>query len=114
RFIQMFGSVVLQIEKHAFDEIFDHNKEKAGAKMDTDIQTAGLQTIVTEYKAMVKEKTKADFPQDPHQQLRMAISAVFGSWNNPRAIHYRRMNKISEALGTAVNVQAMVFGNMGE
>ena len=110
----MFGSVVLQIEKHAFDEIFEHNKEKAGAKMDTDIPTSGLQQIVKEYKAMVKEKTKADFPDDPHQQLQMAINAVFGSWNNARAVHYRRMNKISEALGTAVNVQAMVFGNMGE
>ena len=114
RFIQMFGNVVLSIEKHAFDEIFDSNKERAGAKMDTDITTSGLQNIVREYKAMVKAKTGADFPQDPHQQLKMAINAVFGSWNNPRAIHYRRMNKISESLGTAVNVQTMVFGNMGE
>ncbi len=114
RFIQMFGNVVLQIEKHAFDEIFDHNKEKAGAKLDTDISTAGLQQIVREYKEMVKAKTGTDFPQDPQQQLQMAINAVFGSWNNARAVHYRRMNKISEALGTAVNVQAMVFGNMGE
>src|SRR5262245_8822204 len=113
RFIQMFGNVVLSIEKHAFDEIFDQNKEKANAKQDTDIPTAALQQIVREYKAMVREKTGSDFPDDPKQQLQMAINAVFGSWNNPRAIHYRRMNKISEALGTAVNVQAMVFGNLG-
>jgi pyruvate, orthophosphate dikinase len=114
RFVQMFGNVVLQIDKHAFDEIFDHHKEEAGAKMDTEIPASGLQTIVREYKAMVKEKTGADFPQDPAQQLQMAINAVFGSWNNPRAIHYRRMNKISESLGTAVNVQTMVFGNLGD
>src|SRR5262245_22249479 len=114
RFIQMFGNVVLSIEKHAFDEIFDHNKERAGAKMDTEISTAVLQQIVREYKAMVKERTGKDFPEDPKQQLQMAINAVFGSWNNPRAIHYRRMDKTSEALGTAVNVQTMVFGNMGD
>jgi len=114
RFIQMFGNVVLQIEKHAFDEIFDHNKELAGAKLDTDLKASALRQIVSEYKSMVKEKTGSDFPQDPKQQLQMAINAVFGSWNNPRAIHYRRMNKISEALGTAVNVQTMVFGNMGD
>src|SRR5262249_40968854 len=114
RFIQMFGNVVLSIEKHAFDEIFDHNKEKAGAKLDTDLKTSSLQDIVREYTAMVKAKTGKDFPQDPHEQLQMAINAVFGSWNNPRAIHYRRMNKISESLGTAVNVQTMVFANMGE
>ncbi len=114
RFIQMFGNVVLEIKKDAFDEIFDHIKHKAGAKLDTDIPTSGLQQTVAEYKTMVREKTGADFPQDTRRQLQMAINAVFGSWNNPRAIHYRRMNKISEALGTAVNVQAMVFGNMGE
>src|SRR2546422_1856686 len=114
RFIQMYGNVVLQIEKQAFDEIFDNVKEKAHAKLDTDIPVASLQEIVKRYKALVKEKTKADFPDDPRQQLQGAVYAVFGSWNNPRAIHYRRMNKISESLGTAVNVQAMVFGNMGD
>ena len=114
RFIQMYGNVVLLIEKHAFDTIFDHNKEKAGAKLDTEIPTSGLQQIVKEYKAMVKEKTGADFPDEPRRQLAGAINAVFGSWNNPRAIYYRKSNKISETLGTAVNVQAMVFGNMGE
>ena len=114
RFIQMYGNVVLQIEKQAFDEIFDNVKEKAHAKLDTDIPVASLQEIVKRYKALVKEKTKAEFPDDPRQQLQGAIYAVFGSWNNPRANHYRRMNKISESLGTAVNVQAMVFGNMGD
>src|SRR6266705_1502492 len=114
RFIQMYGNVVLQINKRDFDEIFDHIKQKANAKLDTEIPVAALQEIVLAYKALVKEKTKADFPNEPWQQLQGAINAVFGSWNNPRAIHYRRMNKISEALGTAVNVQAMVFGTTGE
>src|SRR5213593_4604812 len=113
RFIQMYGNVVLQINKRDFDEIFDRIKQKASAKLDTEIPVAALQEIVLEYKALVKEKTKADFPNDPRQQLLGAVNAVFGSWNNPRAIHYRRMNKISESLGTAVNVQTMVFGNMG-
>src|SRR5262245_42268042 len=113
RFIQMYGNVVLQIEKREFDEIFDHIKEKANAKLDTEIPVASLQELVKQYKALVKEKTKSEFPDDPRRQLQGAIFAVFGSWNNPRAIHYRRMNKISESLGTAVNVQAMVFGNMG-
>jgi pyruvate,orthophosphate dikinase len=113
RFVQMYGNVVLQIDKREFDEIFDHIKEKANAKLDTDIPVSSLQELAKQYKALVKAKTKADFPEDPRQQLRGAINAVFGSWKNPRAIHYRRMNKISEDLGTAVNVQAMVFGNMG-
>src|SRR5215471_9335468 len=113
RFIQMYGNVVLQIEKHEFDDIFDHIKEKANAKLDTEIPVSALQDVVKRYKALVKEKAKTDFPEDPRRQLQGAINAVFGSWKNPRAIHYRRMNKISEDLGTAVNVQAMVFGNMG-
>jgi pyruvate, orthophosphate dikinase len=113
RFIQMYGNVVLQIDKRDFDEIFDHIKEKANAKLDTEIPVQSLQDLVKEYKALVQKKTKTDFPQDPRQQLQGAINAVFGSWKNPRAIHYRRMNKISEDLGTAVNVQTMVFGNMG-
>jgi pyruvate,orthophosphate dikinase len=113
RFIQMYGNVVLQIDKREFDEIFDHIKEKANAKLDTDISAQSLQELVKEYKALVQKKTKSEFPQDPRQQLLGAVNAVFGSWKNPRAIHYRRMNKISEDLGTAVNVQAMVFGNLG-
>src|SRR5436309_7323343 len=113
RFIQMYGNVVLQIDKKAFNKIFDHIKEKANAKLDTEIPVASLREMVRQYKALVKEKTKADFPDDPRRQLQGAINAVFGSWNNPRATHYRRMNKISESLGTAVNVQTMVFGNLG-
>ena len=113
RFIQMYGNVVLQIEKREFDEIFDHIKEKAGAKLDTEIPVPSLQELVKQYKALVREKTKTDFAEDPRQQLQGAINAVFGSWRNPRATHYRRMNKIPEELGTAVNVQTMVFGNMG-
>src|SRR5205809_753155 len=109
----MYGNVVLQIEKREFDEIFDHIKEKAGAKLDTEIPVLSLQELVKQYKGLVKERTKTDFPEDPRQQFQGAINAVFGSWRNPRAIHYRRMNKVSEELGTAVNVQAMVFGNMG-
>ena len=114
RFIQMYGNVVLQIEKREFDGVFDHIKEKANARLDTDIPVSALKELVKQYRTLVKEKTGADFPDAPRQQLQGAINAVFGSWNNPRAIHYRRMNKISETLGTAVNVQAMVFGNMGE
>src|SRR5881397_1790346 len=113
RFIQMYGNVVLQIDKREFDEIFDHIKEKAGAKLDTEIPVPSLQELVKQYKALVKGKTKTDFPEDPTQQLQGAINAVFGSWRNPRATYYRAQHKISESLGTAVNVQAMVFGNMG-
>jgi pyruvate,orthophosphate dikinase len=114
RFIQMYGNVVLGIKKDEFDKIFDHIKTQAKAKLDTDIPVASLKKVVEQYKALVKQKTKAGFPQDPLQQLHGAIYAVFESWMNDRAIHYRRMNKISESLGTAVNVQAMVFGNMGD
>ena len=113
RLIQMYGNVVLQIEKRQFDEIFDHIKEKAGAKLDTEIPVPSLQELVKQYRALVKGKTKTDFPEDPTQQLQGAINAVFGSWRNPRATYYRAQHKISESLGTAVNVQAMVFGNMG-
>src|SRR5262245_14745106 len=110
----MLCNFLLSIEKMAFDDIFDHNKEKAQARQDTDISASVLQQIVREYKAMVKQKTGSDFRDDPNRHLQLLIYSEFGSWNNPRAIHYRRMNKISEALGTAVNVQAMVFGNLGE
>src|SRR5205807_3066644 len=85
RFIQMYGNVVLQIEKREFDEIFDHIKEKANAKLDTDIPVSSVQELVKQYRALVKSKTKADFPEDPRQQLQGAINAVFGSWKNPRA-----------------------------
>ena len=114
RLIQMFGSVVLDIPKHAFEEVFDGKKRQKKAKLDTDLDTKALQEVITDYKKVVKQHTKHDFPQDPHEQLVMARDAVFRSWQNDRAKHYRRINNIDDMLGTAVNVQAMVFGNLGE
>ena len=114
RFIQMFGDVVMEISKSKFDAIFDGQKEKAGAEFDVDLTTEDLQTIIEGYKALVKEEMGREFPQEPEQQLMEAISAVFRSWNNDRAILYRKLNNISDKLGTAVNVQSMVFGNMGD
>jgi pyruvate,orthophosphate dikinase len=114
RLIQMFGNVVLDIEKSAFDEVFDHKKKQKKAKLDTDLKAEALQEVIAEYKKVVKKHAKRDFPQDPHEQLVMARDAVFRSWNNDRAKHYRRINNISDDLGTAVNVQAMVFGNLGD
>src|SRR5664279_22144 len=114
RLIQMFGSVVLDIPKHAFEEVFDGKKKQKKAKLDTDLDAKALQELIVEYKKVVKQHTKHDFPQDPHEQLVMARDAVFRSWGNDRAKHYRRMNNIDDMLGTAVNVQAMVFGNMGD
>src|SRR5450631_3736248 len=114
RLIQMFGSVVLEIPKHAFDEVFDAKKKQKKAKLDTDLDAKALKEVIEEYKKVVKKHTKHDFPQDPHQQLTMARDAVFRSWQNDRAKHYRRINNIDDMLGTAVNVQAMVFGNLGD
>ena len=114
RFIQMFGNVVLDIGKDKFEHIFDGQKKKRGFKLDTQLTPQDLKDVIAGYKKLVKEETGKDFPQEPREQLRMAIEAVFRSWYNPRAGTYRRMNKISDDLGTAVNVQAMVFGNMGE
>src|SRR5437870_3967932 len=114
RLIQMFGNVVLEIPKAEFDEVFDAKKKHKKAKLDTDLDAKALQEVIEEYKKVVKKHTKHDFPQDPHQQLVMARDAVFRSWNNDRAKHYRRINSISDELGTAVTVQAVVFGNLGE
>jgi len=114
RFIQMFGNVVLGIEHDKFETLLDELKKEKGVKLDTEIDTNGLKDLVSKYKNLVKQETGKDFPQDPFTQLEMAIDAVFKSWNNKRAITYRRINKISDDLGTAVNVQEMVFGNMGE
>ncbi|MBI4467226.1 MAG: pyruvate, phosphate dikinase [Acidobacteria bacterium] len=114
RFIQMFGNIVLGIKKEEFDAIFVAVKEETGARIDTDLTAEALAEVVRRYKKLVQERSGEPFPQDPHQQLRLARDAVFRSWNNPRAKTYRRMHKISEALGTAVNVQMMVFGNLGE
>src|SRR6202161_2447259 len=114
RLIQMFGSVVLEIPKAAFEEVFDAKKKQKKAKLDTDLDAKALKEVIEEYKKVVRKHTKLDFPQDPHAQLVMARDAVFRSWQNDRAKHYRRINNISDMLGTAVNVQAMVFGNLGE
>ncbi|HYX68766.1 MAG TPA: pyruvate, phosphate dikinase, partial [Terriglobales bacterium] len=114
RLIQMFGNVVLDIPKSAFDEVFDGIKKRKKAKLDTDLDAKALQEVIAEYKKVVRKHSKRDFPQDPQEQLVMARDAVFRSWNNDRAKTYRRINNISDDLGTAVNVQAMVFGNLGE
>ncbi|MGH9523771.1 MAG: pyruvate, phosphate dikinase [Terriglobales bacterium] len=114
RLIQMLGNVVMEIPKSEFDEVFEGIKKKKKAKLDTDLDAASLKEVIQSYKQVVKKATKRDFPQDPHEQLVMARNAVFRSWGNDRAKHYRRMNNIDDMLGTAVNVQAMVFGNLGE
>jgi len=114
RLIQMFGSVVLEIPKHAFEEVFDAKKKNKKARLDTDLDAKALQEVIADYKKVVKKHSRRDFPQDANEQLVMARDAVFRSWMNDRAKHYRRMNNISEDLGTAVNVQAMVFGNLGD
>ena len=110
----MFGSVVLEIPKDAFEHEFEAVKHERGAKVDTDLDEAGLQETVARYKKVVKEKSGKPFPQDPLAQLRGARDAVFRSWNNPRASEYRRIYEIPDDIGTAVNVQAMVFGNTGD
>jgi pyruvate,orthophosphate dikinase len=114
RLIQMFGNVVLEIPKAAFDEIFDAKKKQKKAKLDTELDARALKEVIEEYKKAVKKHAKRDFPQDPHEQLVMARDAVFRSWQNERAKHYRRINNIDDMLGTAVNVQAMVYGNLGD
>src|SRR5438445_6398502 len=114
RLIQMFGNVVLEIKKEEFERVFEAKKKQKKAELDTDLDAKALNEVITEYKKVVKKHTKRDFPQDPHEQLVMARDAVFRSWNNDRAKTYRRINNISDDLGTAVNVQAMVFGNLGE
>ena len=114
RFVQMFGNVVLGIEHENFEEIFDDIKKENKVTLDTEVDIDGLKKLVIKYKEMVKKVTGNDFPEEPKEQLDMAIDAVFKSWNNKRAITYRKINKIPDDLGTAVNVQEMVFGNMGE
>jgi pyruvate,orthophosphate dikinase len=114
RFITMYSDVVLGIEHHHFEEILDDHKERKGYVLDTDLEAEDWEALVAQYKARVKEALGHDFPQEPTDQLWGAIGAVFGSWMNQRAITYRRLHNIPESWGTAVNVQAMVFGNMGE
>lgn len=113
RFIQMFSDVVLEIPKHEFEHILGRQKDVQGVTYDQELSAESLRTIIDSYKALVQKETSRAFPEDPFEQLFMAIEAVFRSWNNDRAIIYRNLNKIDHELGTAVNVQSMVFGNMG-
>ena len=114
RFITMYADVVLGIEHHCFEEILDEHKERSGHTLDTDLEADDWEQVVGLFKARVEKEIGKPFPQDPHAQLWGAIGAVFGSWMNQRAITYRRLHNIPESWGTAVNVQAMVFGNMGD
>jgi pyruvate,orthophosphate dikinase len=114
RFIQMFSDVVMEISKSKFERVLDEIKEKKGVHYDTELTAEDLKDVITQFKALYKEEKGTEFPQDPTVQLIEAVTAVFRSWDNPRAIYYRRMNDIPGDWGTAVNVQAMVFGNMGD
>jgi pyruvate,orthophosphate dikinase len=114
RLIQMYSGVVLGVAHHLFEDILDTHKRRSGLKSDTEVDAASWKEIVAEYKKLVKKETGADFPQDPRAQLWGAIGAVFKSWMTPRAVTYRKINSIPEDWGTAVNVQAVVFGNMGD
>ncbi len=114
RFIQMYSNVVLDVDHHNFEEILEVYKERKGLTLDTDLSADDWKHLVGEYKRRVEEETGKPFPQDPREQLWGAVGAVFSSWMNQRAITYRRLHSIPESWGTAVNVQAMVFGNMGE
>ena len=114
RFIQMFGEVALDIDMHKFDHIFDERKKKAKVKLDTDLSADDLKAIIVEYQKLVKKESGKAFPQDAREQLAMSRDAVFRSWWGKNAVTYRRMEKIPDEVGTAANVQAMVFGNLGE
>jgi len=113
RFIQMFSNVVLSVEHSKFEKLINEVKKEKGYKLDTDLTAEDWKGLVEKFKALVQEETGKPFPQDVMEQLKLAINAVFDSWNNPRAITYRKINKIPDDWGTAVNVVAMVFGNMG-
>ena len=114
RFIQMFSDVVMELSKKRFEEIIDQLKDEKGVKLDTELDTDDMKELVVRFKAFYKEEKGEDFPTDPKVQLMEAVKAVFRSWDNPRANVYRRMNEIPYDWGTAVNVQAMVFGNSGD
>ena len=114
RFIQMYSDVVMEVGKAYFEKLIDEMKEKKGIELDTELDADDLKELARQFKEEYKNKIGADFPSDPVEQLFGAIKAVFRSWNNPRAIYYRRMNDIPSSWGTAVNVQSMVFGNMGD
>ncbi len=113
RFIQMYSDVVMEVGKKYFEQLIDEMKETKGVKLDTELTAEDLKALANAFKAEYKAKLGVDFPQDPKEQLMGAVKAVFRSWDNPRAIYYRRMNDIPSSWGTAVNVQSMVFGNMG-
>jgi len=113
RLLEIFGRVVLKVPDEKFDEAFERCKEKVGVSKDVELPAEALTEIVKEFKEIIREAAGIEFPQDPRKQLEMSVEAVFKSWNNPRAKMYRRMYKISDELGTAVNVQMMVFGNLG-
>lgn len=114
RFMQMFGDVVLGVAHHDFEHVLEEIKAKKGAKLDTDLSADDLQEVIVAYKKLVKDQTNEEFPTDPKEQLWKSVNAVFGSWNNPRAIKYRQLNDIRGLIGTAVNIQSMVYGNMGD
>jgi len=114
RFIQMFGNVVLEIPKEAFEHELEAVKTASGARQDTDLAEDALREVVARYKKVSRDRSRRDFPQNPREQLTMARDAVFRSWMNARAIEYRRIYEIPDNIGTAVNVQMMVFGNMGD
>ena len=114
RFIQMYSDVVMEVGKKYFEQLIDEMKEKRGVKLDTELTAKDLKELANMFKKEYQNKLGEEFPQDPKEQLMGAIKAVFRSWDNPRAIYYRRMNDIPSSWGTAVNVQEMVFGNMGE
>ncbi len=114
RFIQMYSDVVMEVGKKYFEQLIDEMKDKKGVKLDTELDADDLKELAEKFKAEYKEKLGEEFPQDPKMQLMGAIKAVFRSWDNPRAIYYRRMNDIPSDWGTAVNVQSMVFGNTGD
>ncbi|HZK25633.1 MAG TPA: pyruvate, phosphate dikinase [Oscillospiraceae bacterium] len=114
RFIQMYADVVQNIDHYNFEQKLELKKQSLGVKFDTELDAAALKELVEEYKAIVLKETKKHFPQEPVEQLILAMQAVFASWNNQRAIIYRQIHKISDSLGTAVNVQMMVFGNLGD
>ncbi len=114
RFIQMYSSVVLALDHESFEEILEDEKASLGVDLDTELTAANWRKLITRYKSLVQEELGKSFPQDPHEQLWGAVGAVFSSWMNPRAVTYRHLHNIPEEWGTAVNVQAMVFGNMGD
>jgi pyruvate, orthophosphate dikinase len=114
RLLQMFGKTVMGVDGDLFEEALEHAKDEKGVTNDVDLDVGDLKALVKTFKRIVKRETRREFPQDPTEQLHLAIEAVFGSWDNKRARDYRRRNKIDDSLGTAVNVQAMVFGNRGD